>query len=148
MTAITITYKGLTGLFGTVSVLTNDNLATVAAAATADEGLPEEYYANWVVAGSRGINAIENASDSLADLEITSQDRLIAILDDDDTKEVKQIRKLTIAQLKRQADGDTTKPYYRSGNVFDRDLLPTKYSGDNVVDNANPGGLAANRPWT
>jgi len=148
MTAINITYKGLTGLFGTVSVDTGDSLAAVAAVAIADEGLPAEYYANWRLAGARAIDAVNNASNSITELGITENDVLIAVLDDDETREVKQIRKLTIAQLKRQAGGDTTKPYYRSGNVFDRDLLPTQYSGDAVVDNPNPGGLAANRPWT
>lgn len=63
------------------------------------------------------------------------------------TKEDRQIAKLELAQLRRKAGGDTTANYYRSHNNYDRDLLPTKYVGNDSVDNANPGGLQTNRPW-
>lgn len=74
------------------------------------------------------------------------------------TKESRQKAKLEIAQAKRQGktvanDGsitgniDTTKPYYRSNNIYDIAELPTQYSGDNVIDNPNPDGLLLGRPW-
>lgn len=74
------------------------------------------------------------------------------------TKEAKQAAKLAIAEAKRQgktvaADGtitgslDPTKPYYRTNNVLDITELPTVYSGNNVVDNPNVGGLQTSRPW-
>ena len=73
------------------------------------------------------------------------------------TKQLKQEGKLTIAEAKRQgktvaADGtisgsyDDTKEYFRLYNQLDIDLLPTKYSGNNVVDNA--AALQDGRPWT
>lgn len=73
------------------------------------------------------------------------------------TKEDKQIAKLDIAQATRQGksvarDGtisgsvDSTKTAYRYWNVYDIDALPTKYSGNVVVD--NPGPLVSHRPWT
>ena len=62
------------------------------------------------------------------------------------TKQLKQEAKLAIAQLRRQADGDDTKPYYRLYNVADLDLLPAKYVGDTpVVDDV---ALVDHRPWT
>ena len=75
------------------------------------------------------------------------------------TKELRQVAKLDIAQAKRQGktvatDGtisgsvDSTKPYYRAANVYNRDDLPTQYDDDSTVDNANAGGLQPNRPWT
>jgi hypothetical protein len=75
------------------------------------------------------------------------------------TKQLKQEAKLTIAEAKRQGktvavDGtitgspDNTKPYYRTLNVLDIDLLPTKYVDDAVFDNDNTGGLVTGRPWT
>ena len=75
------------------------------------------------------------------------------------TKQLRQEKKLEIAEAKRQGktvavDGtisgsvDDTKPYYRVLNTLDINLLPTKYSGNTVVDNANVGGLQAGRPWT
>jgi len=74
------------------------------------------------------------------------------------TKQAKQQAKLDIAEAKRQGktvavDGtitgsiDATKPYYRSLNTLNINLLPTKYSGNTVSDNANVGGLQSGRPW-
>jgi hypothetical protein len=75
------------------------------------------------------------------------------------TKEARQLAKLEIAEAKRNgkvvADNgtvsgsvDPTKPYYRSTNVLDISELPTKYSGNTVVDNINSTGLVAGRPWS
>ena len=75
------------------------------------------------------------------------------------TKQARQEAKLDIAQAKREGrvvavDGtitgsiDATKTYYRAANTLDTTLLPTLYSGNDVVDNANTGGLVAGRPWT
>jgi len=72
-------------------------------------------------------------------------------------KQLKQEAKLAIAEAKRQGkvvavDGtitgavDPTKPYYRALNTLDINLLPTKYSGNLIVDNA--GALQPGRPWT
>jgi hypothetical protein len=74
------------------------------------------------------------------------------------TKQLKQVAKLAKATAKRQGktvadDGtitgavDSTKNYYRARNTLDITQLPTQYSGDNLTDNANSGGLVAGRPW-
>ena len=74
------------------------------------------------------------------------------------TKQLRQEAKLAIAEAKRQGktvadDGtisgslDSTKPYYRTNNVLDITELPTVYSGNDVVDNPNVGGLQESRPW-
>ena len=64
------------------------------------------------------------------------------------TKQLRQEAKLDLAQTQRQAGGNTAAPSYRVLNVYDVDLLPTKYQNDSVVDNANLGGLQPGRPWT
>lgn len=61
------------------------------------------------------------------------------------TRQARQQAKLDLAQTKRQAVGTNG---FRSLNTYDLDLLPTKYSGNTLVDNPNPGGLMAGRPWT
>ena len=72
------------------------------------------------------------------------------------SKQLKQEGKLDIAEAKRQGktvatdgtisgSGNTAQPFYRSFNQLDIDLLPTKYSGNAVVDNA--GTLIQGRPW-
>ena len=75
------------------------------------------------------------------------------------TKQAKQVGKLNIAQAKRQGntvavDGtitgsvDPTKNYYRYNNTYNINDLPTSYSGNSIVDNANTDGLKTARPWT
>ena len=74
------------------------------------------------------------------------------------TKQLRQEAKLAIAEAKRQGKTvaengtitgslDSTKPYYRVNNKLDITELPTIYSGNTVVDNANIGGLQVSRPW-
>ena len=75
------------------------------------------------------------------------------------TKQLKLEGKLNIAELKRQGytlnpDGsvasgpDTNANSYRTRNVADVNLLPTKYSGNTLIDNPNVGGLITGRPWS
>ena len=69
-----------------------------------------------------------------------------------ETKQARQVAKLELAQLRRQAGGVTTATYYRSRHTYDITQLPTTYKvGDNdtndVVDNPNVGGLVYGRPW-
>jgi len=75
------------------------------------------------------------------------------------TKEAKQVAKLDIAEAKRQGktvagDGtisgavDANQPYYRVNNIYDITELPTRYSGNTVVDNPNSEGLLQGRPWS
>jgi len=63
------------------------------------------------------------------------------------SKEDRQVAKLDAAQTKRQASGDVSATAYRTLNSYNIDLLPTKFSGNNLVDNANTEGLVAGRPW-
>lgn len=53
-------------------------------------------------------------------------------------KELRQIAKLDLAKINRTSSGRR--------DTYDRDLLPSKYSGNNVVDNA--ADLVPGRPWT
>lgn len=75
------------------------------------------------------------------------------------TRQARLTAKLNLAQAKRQgkvvaADGtisgsiDPTKQYYRALNTVDVNLLPTKYSGNTLVQNSHPStGLAEHHPW-
>jgi hypothetical protein len=60
------------------------------------------------------------------------------------TKEDRQLAKLQLAETKRQATGTAG---YRENRYLDPDLLPTKYSGNAIVNNPNTGGLQPHRPW-
>ena len=56
------------------------------------------------------------------------------------TLQDRQVAKLSLAQLER-LDLSNPRPYY---NI---DELPTKYSGNTIVDNSHPTGLIEGRPW-
>ena len=56
------------------------------------------------------------------------------------TKQAKQAAKLALATTERAARGR------RSTLTINN--LPTKYSGNTLVDNANTGGLVLGRPWS
>ena len=57
------------------------------------------------------------------------------------TKEAKQKAKLDAAAIKRAANGNPR-------SAYDITQLPTQYSGNDIVDNPNTGGLVQGRPWT
>lgn len=56
------------------------------------------------------------------------------------TKQAKQTAKLSLATLDRIASSE-------SRTTLDTTELPTVYSGNNISDNANVGGLILGRPW-
>jgi hypothetical protein len=56
------------------------------------------------------------------------------------TLEDRQVAKLTLAALDRNLSGNPRDSY-------DIDELPTKYSGNTIVDNPNTSGLIEGRPW-
>lgn len=59
----------------------------------------------------------------------------------------RQLAKLELAQLRRQAGGNTTTNYYRTYNVYDVDLLADKYTS-NTSTVGTTSTLVTHRPWT
>lgn len=59
----------------------------------------------------------------------------------------RQLAKLALAQLRRQAGGNTTTNYYRTYNVYDEDLLADKYTS-NTSTVGTTSTLVVHRPWT
>ena len=57
------------------------------------------------------------------------------------TKELRQKAKLDLAAANRAAVGNPR-------STYDITQLPTQYSGNNIINNPNVGGLVQGRPWT
>jgi len=57
------------------------------------------------------------------------------------TRQARQEAKLALAGLDRIASSETR-------TTLTINNLPTKYSGNTLVDNANTGGLVLGRPWS
>ena len=76
------------------------------------------------------------------------------------SKQLKQERKLAIAEAKRQGKnvavdgtitgtGNSAQPFYRTLNTANINILPTKYSGNTITDNVVDGNvLISGRPYT
>lgn len=63
-----------------------------------------------------------------------------------ESKVDRQLAKLELAQLRRQAGGDTSATFYRSFNVYDVDLLADKYTS-NTTTVGTTSTLTVHRPW-
>jgi hypothetical protein len=153
MANINLTYWGLTGVKGTVTVdeaILVDGLITAIAT---DEGLDTNYYVvSKLDDPSKSSYYYSDSSTTINTIGITNGSVLLCTPNQTGSKEQRQIQKLDIAQRKRQGgpadDSSVDVPYYRILNEYDRDSLPTKYVGNTTVDNANPAGLIPGRPWT
>lgn len=135
MASIDLTYKGLTGAYGSITGF--DDTTTVddlIAAIAADEGLDTNYYTISKISDPSNTLSISfgDSTTSVADLGIVDGDTIICTTNQTGTKESRQIQKLDIAAAKRNEN-------------YDRDKLPTKYSGNTIVNNA--GTLEQRRPW-
>jgi hypothetical protein len=127
----------------TVSVSSTTTFAQLANLVQSAEGTNPsimQFYVNGVVAASTstiGSFAITtgsyiNSSNTISQLE---------------SKVDRQIAKLELAQLRRQAGGNTATVYYREFNVYDADLLADKYIS-NTATVGTTSTLVVHRPWT
>jgi len=148
MANIAIKYKGLTGLQNALTIDNGQTFAQLRTAIISDETLASAYY-GLVSITKDGVfyDSTANASVTLATAGVVAGDIItVASLRGQASKQVQQEMTLKIAQLKKKAGGDASKPYYRALNTYNIAKLPTKYSTNAVVDNAD--ALIAGRPWT
>ena len=151
MASINIQYKGLTGLLNNLTIDDGQTMAQLRTAIIADETLNSAYYGR-VSIHKNGLvkDSTDDSGTTLLNAGIVAGDIITVSADRNQaSRQLSQEMMLDIAQLKKQAGGDTTKPYYRSLNTYDVTILPTRYVNDTVTDNTGDGGdLTAGRPWT
>jgi hypothetical protein len=148
---INIKYKGLTGLLNDLTIDDGQTMAQLRSAIIGDEGLSSSYYSRVSIHKNGTVkDSTDDSATTLASAGIVAGDIItVACERAQANKEANQLMALEIAQLKRRAGGDTTKPYYRSLNTYDVTILPTRYVGDTVTDNTGDGDvLTQGRPWT
>ncbi len=141
----TIYYKGLTGKLDSLTVdLNTDTVDDLITAIAADEGLPTEYYAVHIRGYPEYNDTIYGDSTTVlagvGPIGLSDGDTVQCTLRQVGTKEQRQIQKLEIAKVKRAAMSRTSN--------YNRDSLPSKYTGNSVTDNPNVGGLINGRPWS
>lgn len=137
------------GIFREYTVNDSITIEDLILLVAADDNLASNYYGICLGRDhTKNDLTYGDSTTSLATLGVVDGDGFITYIKQLPTKEARQKQKLDIAQAKRQADGDTTKSYYRSANIYNIDDLPAKYIGNIKVDNPNPAGLLINRPFT
>lgn len=147
MANITLTYKGLTGKRGSVTIDNGQTLLQLIPVLLADEdptvGVLTTGDYDIVLERDTSITDGNNGSDTLLAAGIVDGDHIICIDEPGGTKEVRQERKGRIASVKRHRDGKTA-------YTWNKDRLPNPYEGNavNVDDDENTGPLVAQRPWS
>ena len=146
MANIAVKYKGLTGQLYDLTIDNGQTFTQLKAAIASAEGLSAAFYSNVTLEADFSKSLIITASTTLATAGAIAGSRFICACASDGTKQVKQERKLTIAEEKRKADGDTNATFYRAKNTKNFDRLPAKYITNTATDADRT--LDARRPWT
>lgn len=138
MANITITVQSLinTAVYDSYTI---DNGQTVAQLKTAVANA-RGYNTSWFNVCLNEVVLTDSDTLSVAGVVNGSVLRTANIIDSLATKELRQVAKLELAKLDRAASG-----YARA--YYDITELPTQYSDNDIVDNANVGGLVEGRPW-
>ena len=136
----TINYFGLTKK-STVTVALTVTVDQLITAIATDESLATEYYTISKLSDpSKNSLTYGDSSTTLTAMGIIDGDVILCTTNQYGSKQERQVAKLAIAGKKREL---TSRTY-----TLTIDNLPTKYTGNDVTDNANPGGLVAGRPWS
>ena len=147
MANIDLTYKGLTGKRGTITIDNGQTVLQLLNAILSDEddtvGVLTNADYDIVVERDTSITDGNNGSDTLLAAGVVDGDNIICIDEPTGTKEVRQERKGRIASVKRHREG-------KSEYTWNKNRLPNPYEGNdyNADDDENTGTLQAQRPWT
>jgi len=136
------TYKGTWNAFSDTPTLT-DGIGTLGDAYDVDTAGTSGEYPEYAQQDWR----IYNGSTWVRVDKTTTTEWTIAPADAGLADKVsKQLAKLELAQLRRQAGGDTSSTFYRARNVYDIDLLADKYIS-NTSTIGTTSTLVIGRPW-
>lgn len=149
MANINLTYWGLTGVKGTVTVDEAVLVDALITAIAANEGLDTNYYViSKLDDPSKSSYYYSDSSTTINTIGIIANDTILCTPNQTGNKEQRQIQKLDISEVKRKAGGDTSKIYYRTLNSYDINLLPNPYNGNSPdPDDGDAGPLNDGRPW-
>jgi hypothetical protein len=136
----TINYYGLTKK-GTVTVNLTVTIDQLITAIATDEVLATEYYTiSSLYDPSKSSLTYGDSSTTLTQLGLVDGGTVLCTTNQVGSKQERQVAKLAIAGKKRSLTSRTS--------TLTIDNLPTKYTVNDVTDNANVGGLVAGRPWS
>jgi len=143
MANITVSYKGLTGKQGSITIDNAQTLDSLISSIASAESISQTNYYNISLMRDFAVNSItySDSASTLSSLGIITGDSILCTPNQNGSKQERQIQKLDISAAARSADGNARATY-------DITQLPTQYTGNDLTDNANSGGLVDGRPWT
>jgi len=127
MANIAVKFKGLTGQLYDLTIDNGQTFTQLKAAIATGEGLSAAFYSNIALEADISKNLADTAATTLLAAGAIVGSKFITSCANNGTKQVKQERKLAIAEEKRQADGDTNANFYRTKKTLDLDRLSAKY---------------------
>jgi hypothetical protein len=138
MASITITVQSLlnTAVYNSYTIDDGQTINQLKSAINSARGFDSSWYN--IVLNQRVVSGTATLS-SLGIITGTVL-RTANVIDRLATKELRQKAKLDLASLDRAASGEAR-------DTYDITELPTQYSGNNLVNNPNTGGLQLGRPW-
>lgn len=138
MASITITVQSLlnTAVYNSYTIDDGQTINQLKTAINSARGFDSSWYN--IVLNQRVVSGTATLS-SLGIITGTVL-RTANVIDRLATKELRQKAKLDLASLDRAASGEAR-------DTYDITELPTQYSGNNLVNNPNTGGLQLGRPW-
>ena len=136
----TINYYGLTKK-GSVTVAMTVTIDQLITAIASDEVLATEYYTvSSMNDFSKSSLTYGDSSTTLTQLGLVDGGTVLCTTNQTGSRQERQVSKLAIAGKKRSLTSRTS--------TLTIDNLPTKYTGNDVTNNANVGGLVNGRPWS
>lgn len=138
MASITITVQSLlnTAVYNSYTIDDGQTINQLKTAINSARGFDSSWYNivlnQHVVSGTATLSSLGIITGTVL--------RTANVIDQLATKELRQKAKLDLASLDRAASGEAR-------DTYDITELPTQYSGNNLVNNPNTGGLQLGRPW-
>ena len=136
----TINYWGLAKK-GSVTVAMTVTIDQLITAIATDEALSTEYYTVSAMNDvSKSSLTYGDSSTTLTQLGLVDGGTVLCTTNQTGSRQERQVAKLAIAGKKRSLTSRTS--------TLTINDLPTKYTGNDVTDNPNVGGLVNGRPWS
>lgn len=136
----TINYWGLSKK-GSVTVAMTVTIDQLITAIATDEALSTEYYTVSSLSDpSKSSLTYGDSSTTLTQLGLVDGGTVLCTTNQTGSRQERQVSKLAIAGKKRSLTSRTS--------TLTINNLPTKYTGNDVTDNPNVGGLVNGRPWS
>lgn len=131
-----------------ISVTTATTVSQLKTLVNTSEGVNTAIMEFYIINSTTTTATILLNSDTLGSYSITTSTIVYSsnTISTSTNKVDRQLAKLELSQLRKQAGGDSSATFYRSRNIYDIDLLADKYTS-NTSTVGTTSTLVESRPW-